>query len=155
MKRSIENRLHGNGNIIAEAQRKGVSLSAPDRRIILRVRDQALAAGFCDSTIRALEWEGEQGMKGTMPFPVEARFIGVQEGGAFGLSFRMYNIEGDHVLNNSTVGVSTLVRERIPVLDLSFVGLWTELAKEQILFGWWFVLSAAERVRGFFHRGRP
>lgn len=154
MNRSIEQRLHGNGNIIADAQRKGVSLSAPDRRIILRTRDQALAAGYCDSTIRALEWEGEQGLKGTMPFPIEARFIGVQEGGPFGLSFRMYNIEGDHVLNNSTVGVSTLVRERIPVLDLSIPGVWRELAKEQILFWAWFAGGAWERISSPFRR-RP
>ena len=94
-------------------------------------------------------------MKGTMPFPIDARFIGVQNGGPFGLSFRMYNVEGDHRLNNSTVGVSTLVWERIPVLDLSLVGVWREVAKERFILGAYLAIGAWERVAALFDRSRP
>ena len=142
MKINIENRLHGNGNLIAAARRKGVSLSGPDRRIILRNRDEALRLGYIDSTIRALEVEGELGLRGHMAFPVRSRFIGKQEGGLLGLSLRLYNIEGDHTLNNSTVGVSTLLRNRIHVGDLSLLGVWREILKEQFMIAAWTVSSA-------------
>lgn len=147
MNRTIESALHANGNLIAEAQRKGASLSGADRRIILRNRDRALAAGYCDSTIRALEWEGEQGMKGVMPFPVSTRYIGSQDISFLGLSLRMYNVEGDHRLNNSTVGVSALLANHLIPTDIGLFRALLECAKEKFVMTSWWIISVAEAVK--------
>lgn len=141
IRRRVEDQLVGLGNIIEAARRKGLSLSSAERRMIDRVHGQAIEAGFSWSGINALEMEGERGLRGSMPFPIDSRFIGLQEGGPFGLKMRLYNIEGDHRLNNSTVGVSTLWRENIHVGDLSLVGVWFEVAKETFVIGYWYVAS--------------
>ncbi len=156
MRRGILARLHGNGNLIAAARHAGKSLSGPDRRIIARARDEALVAGYADSTIRAIEMEGERGLRGAMHHPIEARYIGSQEMESFGLSVRLYNIEGDHTLNNSTVGVTTLVHNGIFPVDLSFFGVAREYAKENLIVGWWFALSLWQVVKIKLHlEGRP
>ncbi len=155
MKRNIEDLLHANGNIISLAQRHGKSLSGPERRIILRHRDLALQAGYIDSTIKALEWEGQRGLRGHMPFPIFARFVGAQEGGPFGTKLRLYNIEGDHILNHSTVGVTTLFKNRIHIGDISLIGLWREIAKEQFIVAYWYVISAWQVFKIKLHLERP
>jgi len=141
MKPSIDDQLHNSGYLIAAARRSSQSLSGPDRRIIARRRDSALAAGYLDRTIRALEMEGELGQRRAMHYPIQARYIGSQEVGLFGISARFYNIEGDHVLNNSTVGVTTLIHSGIFPPDLSFWGMMREYAKENFIIVWWFALS--------------
>lgn len=154
VRKSIEEQLVGVGNLIAEAKRKARSLSAAERRMIDRLHTRAIQeSGYGWTGINALEMEGERGLKGSMPMPVEAVYIGSQDG-IFGLSCRLYNIEGDHPLNNSTVGVSALVRERIPILDLSFAGVWRELAKEQFLIAACFAFGLSERIRSLFARRR-
>lgn len=150
MNRSIEDQLVGIGNMIEIARRKSVSLSSAERRIIDRVHTQAIQAGFGWNGINALEMEGERGRRGSMCFPISARFIGLQEAWIFGLKIRLYNIEGDHPRNHSTVGVTELVRERIPVLDLSIPGVWREVLKEQLLISSWTVISGWERVAALF-----
>lgn len=130
--------------MIAAAQRAGRSLSAPDRNILDRARTRAIVAGYGWNGINALEMEGERGVRGTFAFPISARYIGSQEGGMFGLSFRMYNIEGDHRLNNSTVGVLTLIHEGIHIGDLSRLGILRETAKELAIMGAWYFLSTLQ-----------
>lgn len=130
MNRRIEDQLHGNGNLIEAARRATKSLSRPDRQIILRVRDRAIVAGFTDAGINALEMEGERGIRGFKAFPIEAHFIGKMGW------LRLYNIEGDHRLKGSTVGVSTLLHNRIMPIDLSFFGIVFEFIKEQIFMAY-------------------
>lgn len=141
MKPTIENLLHGNGNLISAAQRKMQSLSGPDRRIIDRVRTKAIAAGYGWQFINALEMEGERGIRGSMPMPIDAEFRGLQETGIFGISTRLYNIEGDHFLNHSTVGVITLLHNKIMPLDISLPRIGFEYLKEQILMAYFYSSS--------------
>lgn len=154
MKPTIENRLHGNGNLIAAAKRASRSLCGPDARIIYKARWDAMAF-YSDSTIAAFEHAGELGQRGYMALPITARFIGLQEGGFFGIWLRLYNIEGDHVLNNSTVGVTTLFRNRIHIGDLSMFGLWREIAKEQLIVVRWYFVSAWQVLKIKLHLDRP
>lgn len=46
-------------------------------------------------------------------------FIGFQETEIPHLKLRLYNIEGDHKLNKSTVTIDTLIQNNIPILDLN------------------------------------
>lgn len=90
----------------------------------------AMKEGFTKHSINMFELEGERGTKGMVMPEVTARFIGVQE--MMGWKLRLYNIEGDHPLNNSTVAVSTLFFQGISVPDLNFVQIVYQLLNETL-----------------------
>lgn len=46
-------------------------------------------------------------------------FRGIQKTSAKGVEFRLYDIMGDHPQHKSTVTVDTLVREEIPITDMT------------------------------------
>lgn len=143
MKR-IEELLVGNGNIMRGLHTRGRSLSAGDRAIILRNRQRALDEGYTRITINALEMEGERGTRGAIGYPVSSRFRGIQETSVRGLSLRLYDIEGDHPLNGSTVTVSTLLGKGIIPTDISFFRALIEATKE-VLFMAYFELERIGR----------
>lgn len=128
--RNIDAQLHGNGNLIAAARRAGKSLSRPDRQIILRARAKAHELGLAQHSINALEMEGERGQRGYAAMPIDTVFIGLQEMQLFGWKMRLYNIEGDHPLNNSTVSTRTLVGLGLLPLDISLPAVAWECFKE-------------------------
>ena len=140
MKPTIIDLLHGNGNLIEAAHRAGRSLDAAERRRIARVRYEALGV-MQQWSVNYYELEGERGVRGSMAMPIEARFRGNQSVGLWGLSTRLYNIEGDHLLNNSTVGVVTLVHNRIMPSDLSLHEVVCEYAKESFLLFCFYFLN--------------
>jgi len=125
----IEDALIGNGLLIRENKRNGKSLSKADRGVILKYRRMAFDAGFNRLSINIFELEGERGVNGMVMPQVTARFIGAQRVSRF-VAFRLYNIEGDHKLNNSTVSISTLVREGVTVPDLNAVQVFAAIVVE-------------------------
>ncbi len=125
----IENKLVGNGHLIREAKARGRSLPGADRNIILRVRRQAAAAGFSALSIADLEWQGELGRRGVVAPRVEAVFKGLQEVG-WARPFRLYDIRGDHPLNNSTVAMMTLVHQWVLPKDVSIFRVALEYLNE-------------------------
>lgn len=152
--RNLDALLRGNGNIIDAARRKGKSLDRAERSIILRVRAKAFAQGFTRTLVNAFEMEGEQGMRGTAPEPLEALFIGNQEIGLLGWSVRLYNIVGDHPLNNSTVTSLTLFRNGVTPLDIPVCAFWGEMIKEAVLLTYSTALELRWWVQNKFG-GRP
>lgn len=148
MNRKIEEQLVGNGNIIEAARRAGKSLSRPDRNIIDRVRARAIHEhGYGWTMINGLEMEGERGRRGHKAFPIEAEFRGLQEMEMWGLTVRLYNIVGDHILNGSTVGVVTLIHNGIMPLDISLPRIGYEYVKENFITAWWYTLSLWQVIK--------
>lgn len=147
MKPLIEDLLHGNGNIIDAARRKGKSLDSTERRRIDRVRTQAIDAGFNWSTINAFEMEGERGMRGSRAIPIAVEFRGLQCVDLLGMSTRLYNIRGDHPQNGSTVGVTVLVQNNILPVDISVFRIAVEVLKEQFVIATWWLISLWQRLK--------
>lgn len=142
--RTIEDRLIGNGLIFREARLKSQSVSNIDRKIILRVRNEAYGSGLDRRAVNALEMRGERGEFGLRAVPYESVFKGLQTIlGPF--TMRLYDIQGDHELNGSTVSLMTLVHKRIPIYDISFPRVVLEYLKEVILISWIEVLLWLKR----------
>ncbi len=143
---NLEQLLVGNGNLIVAARRKGKSLDRAERSIILRAREKASAAGYSRTTINALEMEGEGGRVGIGGMPIDLVFIGNQDAAFHGLTFRLYNIVGDHPLNQSTVTAGSLFMMGLFPLDLSFFGLVKEFLKEKFMDVVWFTHSFVRKI---------
>lgn len=127
----LQSCLIANGHLARLQQLKGQSISDTDRRIMMRIRKAALAAGFCQRTINATEMWGEQGGERPSGHIVDAEFIGMET--MTRLKTRLYNIEGFHRLSGSTVGVRDLVHNWILPRDISMIRIAWEYAKETIL----------------------
>lgn len=145
----IEKKLIGNGHLIAEAKRKRQSLTRAYRAIIGRVRQQAIDAGISRQAWQDLEMQGEIGIKGIVGSYVEAKFVGMQEM-TKALKMRLYNIEGDHPQNGSTVGVMTLVHEWILPLDISPLQIAKEYLKEALFLAWAPIDDVWFKIKKFF-----
>lgn len=145
----IEKRLIGNGHLILENRRHTRSLSRADRSIIHRVRGQALAAGISLLSINDLEMEGERGVRGLIAPAVEAEFRYLQEF-KWLAPFRMYDIQGDHPQNNSTVGVMTLIHEGILPRDIGLFHLAFQYLNELSFLGYCDLTNIFWRIRKFF-----
>jgi hypothetical protein len=141
----IDELLRGNGNTIAGARRRGRSLLGAERRIILRNRGAAAEQGYTRQMVNALEMEGERGTKGHCGLAVSSKFVGLQEIMLFGWSLRLYNVEGDHELNHSTVSVMTLVHNGIMPLDISWAATAREYVKEAVFYAVSGIQSAIRR----------
>lgn len=136
MKLDIQSCLIENGHLMRLYQLKTKSISDIDRRIILRNRHQAEKEGYSKTTINALEMQGIEGREGVSGRLVSCEFVGLQDVGRNGIKMRLYNITGFHPLSNSTVGMLTLIHNRIFSYDISLPRVAYEYFKEIFLLVW-------------------
>jgi len=134
-----------NGYLIRRYDLKKQSISGIDRQIILRVRDQAMKAGFSRETVNAMEMHGIQGRENVSGRLVTAEFVGIQQTWRGGLTMRLYNIEGFSPHAGSTATLRDVVHHGILPYDISIPRIAYEYAKETLLLALdWFDLARAK-----------
>ncbi len=133
---NIQTALVANGHLTRLYQLKRESISPIDRRIIMRIRNAAIEAGYSQRGINSSEMWGERGGVRPSGRLIDAEFVGLQNVGRGKITMRLYNIEGFHALTGSTVGVMSLVHMGVIPRDINLLRVGYEYAKEVFLLAW-------------------